>query len=99
MLGRMPSDNEVGPGSGTLGRDYGEVLWQPGPEQIDRARITHYRRWLGSASPDPAAPPHASPDPTAPPYAGVAGYRELWQWSVSQPGAFWDSLWDYFDVL
>jgi acetoacetyl-CoA synthetase len=85
MLGPMPSDNEVGPGSGTLGRDYGEVLWQPDPQQIERARITHYRRWLGSVT-DPAAPPHTA-------------YRELWEWSVAQPGAFWDSLWDYFDVL
>jgi acetoacetyl-CoA synthetase len=27
------------------------------------------------------------------------GYHDLWQWSVSQPAAFWDSLWDYFGVL
>ncbi|MGP7999696.1 MAG: acetoacetate--CoA ligase [Streptosporangiaceae bacterium] len=32
---------------------------------------------------------------------GVAtsGYAELWDWSVDQPGAFWDSVWDYFGVL
>ena len=46
MLGPMPSDNEVRPGM--LGRDYGDVLWQPGPEVIERARITAYRRWLGA---------------------------------------------------
>src|SRR6516162_9186542 len=88
MLGRMPSDNEVGPGSGAAGRDYGEVLWQPGPEQIERARVTHYRRWLAGER------GVALPGDT-----GAAAYRELWKWSVAEPGAFWDSLWDYFDVL
>ncbi len=44
MLGPMRSDNEVRLGS--LGRDYGEVLWEPGAEVIERARITGYRRWL-----------------------------------------------------
>jgi acetoacetyl-CoA synthetase len=84
----MPSDNEVGPGSGTLGRDYGEVLWQPGPQQIERARITSYRRWLAGDR-----------GVVLPGDSGPATYRELWQWSVAEPGAFWDSLWDYFDVL
>src|ERR1044072_415037 len=27
------------------------------------------------------------------------GYRELWEWSVAQPEAFWGSLWDYFEVI
>jgi acetoacetyl-CoA synthetase len=26
------------------------------------------------------------------------GYDELWRWSVGEPGAFWTSIWDYFDV-
>ena len=32
---------------------------------------------------------------------GVAtgSYAELWDWSVDEPAAFWDSLWDYFGVL
>jgi acetoacetyl-CoA synthetase len=83
----MPTDNEVMPGNGStglLGRDYGQVLWRPDPELIERARITDYRRWLASDR-------------------GVdlrgGGYRELWDWSVAEPAAFWDSLWDYFDVL
>ncbi|NJD29425.1 MAG: acetoacetate--CoA ligase [Chloroflexi bacterium] len=25
-------------------------------------------------------------------------YDEAWRWSVEQPGAFWRSIWDYFDV-
>lgn len=27
-----------------------------------------------------------------------ADYGELWRWSVDQPGEFWDSVWDFFDV-
>jgi len=86
MLGHMPSDNEVGLGS--LGRDYGEVLWQPGPAEVERARITGYRRWLASDR-----------GVTLPGDTGAGGYRELHAWSVADPGAFWGSLWDYFDVL
>jgi len=86
MLGPMPSDNEAGPGP--LGRDYGEILWEPAPEDIDRARISDYRRWLarerGVALP-------GSPGPVA--------YRALQEWSVTDPAAFWGSLWDYFGVL
>ncbi|HZO07221.1 MAG TPA: hypothetical protein VFB52_12610, partial [Solirubrobacterales bacterium] len=26
------------------------------------------------------------------------GYRELWQWSVDEPDAFWGALWDYFEI-
>ncbi|MEO9101627.1 MAG: acetoacetate--CoA ligase [Burkholderiaceae bacterium] len=25
-------------------------------------------------------------------------YDALWQWSVTDPGAFWHSIWDYFDL-
>jgi acetoacetyl-CoA synthetase len=85
MLGPMPSDNEVRPG--TLGRDYGDVLWQPGPEVLERARITAYRRWLGAErgiSLDGGTGPDA--------------YRQLHHWSVTEPGPFWDSLWDYFGI-
>ncbi|MEP7024471.1 MAG: AMP-binding protein, partial [Actinomycetota bacterium] len=29
----------------------------------------------------------------------LSGYQELWEWSVSDPAVFWDSVWDYFGVL
>src|SRR5215467_6731966 len=84
MLGPMPTDHEAMPGTGSLGRDYGEVLWRPGPELIERARITDYRRYLASEQ-------------------GIViqgdSYHDLWEWSVAEPAAFWDSLWHYFDVL
>jgi acetoacetyl-CoA synthetase len=75
----MPRNDEV---ARLLGSDYGEVLWEPGPEVIDQARITQYLRWLAQ-------------------HQGVAAadYTDLWEWSVGEPGAFWDSLWEYFGVL
>lgn len=27
------------------------------------------------------------------------GYRDLWQWSVEDVPAFWQALWDYFEVI
>src|ERR1700722_8133250 len=79
MLGPMPRNDEV---TRVLGSDYGEVLWEPGPEVIDQARITQYLRWLAE---------HRG--------VAVADYQDLWEWSVGEPGAFWDSLWEYFGVL
>ena len=75
----MPRNDEV---TRLLGSDYGEVLWEPGPEVIDQARITQYLRWLAE-------------------HKGVAAadYQDLWEWSVGEPGTFWDSLWEYFRVL
>jgi acetoacetyl-CoA synthetase len=29
----------------------------------------------------------------------AADYQDLWEWSVREPGEFWDSLWEYFGVL
>ena len=65
------------------GRDYGETLWAPDAAFTGRARMTHYARWLTAGR-------------------GVAAggsYDELWSWSVADPGRFWTSIWDYFDVL
>jgi acetoacetyl-CoA synthetase len=28
----------------------------------------------------------------------LRGYDELWRWSVERPAAFWDCVWDFFDV-
>ncbi|MDQ2875213.1 MAG: acetoacetate--CoA ligase, partial [Actinomycetota bacterium] len=65
------------------GRDYGETLWAPTAATVDRARMTHYARWLSAERG----------------LAAGGGYDELWQWSVADPGRFWTSIWDYFDVL
>jgi acetoacetyl-CoA synthetase len=29
----------------------------------------------------------------------AADYQDLWAWSVTSPGDFWTTIWDYFDVL
>jgi acetoacetyl-CoA synthetase len=64
------------------GRDYGSVLWEPGPHVTANAKVTAYANWLDAER-------------------GVraAGYEELWQWSVDDPGRFWGTVWDYFKVL
>jgi acetoacetyl-CoA synthetase len=84
----MPSDSQAKPGLEGLGRDYGQVLWRPGPEVIERARVTGYHRWLAG---DRGVPLPGDPGPAA--------YQQLWQWSVTEPAAFWDSVWDHFAVL
>ncbi|WP_179816473.1 acetoacetate--CoA ligase [Allostreptomyces psammosilenae] len=64
-------------------RPDGEVLWRPSERRVAEARVTDYRRWLAERR-------------------GVvpaAGYEGLWRWSVADPDAFWDSVWEYFDVL
>ncbi len=90
MLGGMASENSGtaqagpdGPVAGLPGPDYGEVLWRPSADLLRRARITDYQRWLAGRNDGP----------------GDGGYRALWEWSVSGPAAFWESVWDYFGVL
>ena len=95
MLGAMPLGEDVT--GGLPGRDYGQVLWEPSGEVIQRARITNYRRWLAARGIGPGS---TDPDGGGSLAASAArDYHDLWQWSVDQPPAFWGSLWDYFDVL
>jgi acetoacetyl-CoA synthetase len=58
----------------------GRLLWEPSPESAERARVTHYMRWLRDRG------------------VRAESYDELWQWSVTEIDAFWDSIWSYFDV-
>ena len=30
---------------------------------------------------------------------GLATYDDAWRWSVTEPGSFWRSIWDHFEVL
>jgi acetoacetyl-CoA synthetase len=94
MLIAMPTDHPstqdgavaaaaAGPTAAAAGRDYGAALWTPDPATIETARISQYARWLTAER-------------------GVrleAGYESLWRWSVTEPGSFWASVWDYFGVL
>jgi acetoacetyl-CoA synthetase len=83
MLVVMPTDDTAA----LAGRDYGATLWAPDAATIERARISHYARWLAAERNVPAGGDEE------------LGYQELWQWSVAEPGQFWASIWDYFDVL
>jgi acetoacetyl-CoA synthetase len=90
MLSAMPSHPclsasvPAGEVEALAGRAYGETLWQPDAGSVERARITHYARWLAQHADEPPAD---------------HGYPGLWQWSVADPGRFWASIWQYFDVL
>ena len=82
--------------SGMAGQGYGATLWEPDAETVRNARISHYMRWLadrGIQAGNPGAP--AGPGSAAP----AVAYQRLWEWSVADPGEFWTSIWDYFDVL
>ena len=103
MLGRMP-DNEALAGTGLPGSGYGDVLWEPSPEVVERARVTDYRRWLAARGVSMGGPGRAGWIRRRAAGRGAAGaaardYHQLWQWSVDEPAAFWGSLWDYFGVL
>jgi acetoacetyl-CoA synthetase len=66
----------------------GAPLWEPSAQVVDRAQITRYLRWLRERT-DAAG---GAGDP-------AATYDELWRWSVDRLDEFWDSVWDYFDVI
>ena len=57
-------------------------MWIPSTERIENARITHFRNWLET---------HQG-------YSIPAGYEGLHQWSLDNPEAFWESIWQFFDV-
>jgi acetoacetyl-CoA synthetase len=102
MLGRMP-DNEALAGTGLPGNGYGDVLWVPSPEVVERARVTDYRRWLAARGVSVGEPAARGVGAGGQAVAGdgpaARDYHRLWRWSVDEPGAFWGSLWDYFGVL
>jgi acetoacetyl-CoA synthetase len=76
MLGPMPQDEEV-----SAPVREGDLLWEPGPDELKHSRIARYLGWLATER-----------------GLDFGGYEELWRWSVEQPGAFWESMWDFFDV-
>jgi len=87
------ADHPADGGSLSAGRGYGATLSAPTEADIERARITDYARWLEThrgVAPGGGSPGRGSPG---------RGYAGLWQWSVTEPAAFWSSIWDYFGVL
>ena len=63
----------------------GAPLWAPSDEQVERANLTAYRRWLAGGQ----GTDHG---------VELDGYDDLWRWSVTEVEAFWDSIWRYFGV-
>jgi acetoacetyl-CoA synthetase len=70
-------------GEALTAQGYGATLWTPDEQTIENSRVSQYARWLAGRG-------VTLPD---------VGYHALWEWSVTQPGEFWDSVWDYFEVL
>jgi acetoacetyl-CoA synthetase len=99
MLGRMPMDDDARAVAGLPGSGYGDVLWEPSPEVVKRARVTDYRRWLAERGISAGGPGEPVPAGETLAAAAARDYHDLWRWSVEQPAAFWGSLWDYFAVL
>lgn len=58
-------------------------LWSPPAARIAAAHLSHFAAAQGF---------------TPPPRADADAYRRLWRWSVQQPVAFWQALWDYAGV-
>jgi len=69
------------------GHGYGATLWEPDAKTVKNARVSRYVRWLADRG------VLIGGDGPA------ARYQDLWTWSVDNPGEFWTSIWDYFDVL
>src|SRR5262249_10393663 len=57
-------------------------LWRPAAERVERAGITHYRRWLEAER-----------------GLRFESYDALWRWSVAELEAFWDSIWQFCEVI
>src|SRR5487761_1598062 len=72
------------------GHGYGAPLWEPDTKTVKNARISHYMRWLADRGIGTGGQRSAAP---------AAAYQRLWEGAVAEPGEFWTSIWDYFDVL
>ena len=60
-----------------------EPLWQPTPEDVERAQITRFAAFAGERSGAPAP----------------QDYAALHAWSVAEPAVFWDCIWDFCGVV
>ncbi|MET0339823.1 MAG: acetoacetate--CoA ligase [Polyangiales bacterium] len=63
----------------------GTVLHTPTPDAAAGSALGAYARWLAQQHILQVAP-------------GEAGYEALWQWSVREPEAFWESILQHFGV-
>ena len=82
MLGPMPPDNEVTAPAGIGGRVREGDLLWA--PGPDELGHSRIARYLGWLASQRGL--------------NFGSYAELWRWSVDQPGPFWESVWDFFDV-
>jgi acetoacetyl-CoA synthetase len=107
MLGPMPSDDQAAPVSGSAvpgAASPGSA--SPGSASPGAADPALAGRDYGEVLWEPR--PEAIDAARVSAYARwladrhglhLSGHDQLWQWSVTDPAAFWDSIWDYFGVL
>ncbi len=58
-------------------------LWEPTPEDRERATITRFMRWVGEREGRPGA---------------FTDYEQLRQWSVAEIERFWEAIWEFCEV-
>ncbi len=59
-----------------------KLLWEPGPERIERATMTRFASWVQE---------QRGADVTG-------SYDALWRWSVDDLEGFWSAIWEFFEV-
>lgn len=79
-----------------------QPLWEPTPQQVRHSHLYQYLRYLHAQRRAPflsntsEAVLEVAPDH---PTAMAELYQAMHHWSVTTPGAFWKSVWDYFGIL
>lgn len=66
-----------------------EPLWRPGDQLREGSALWRYLDWLAERGEGPAQAPGTDP---------AARYQAVWEWSIEQPAAFWETIWRHFDV-
>jgi acetoacetyl-CoA synthetase len=66
----------------TTSRTAPELLWSPSPERIEAAAVTRFADWVAK---------QRDADVTR-------SYEALWSWAAEDLEAFWESIWQFFDV-
>jgi acetoacetyl-CoA synthetase len=58
------------------------VVWEPSAEEVERAAITSFARWIEETRS----------------VRVTESYEQLWRWSVDDVEGFWQAVWERFDV-
>jgi acetoacetyl-CoA synthetase len=61
----------------------GGPLWEPTPEDRERATMTHFMRWVSEREAGTAT---------------CESYEQLWEWSVREVERFWAAIWEFCGV-